>query len=71
MWSNCRAVRFARPIALPCGRYTSGTSRAGGNGHREVGASEIILYAREDPAAAAARFFAEYKPMPVGPVIGA
>jgi hypothetical protein len=32
---------------------------------------EIILYAREDPAAAAARFFAECKPMRVGPAIGA
>jgi hypothetical protein len=32
---------------------------------------EIILCAREEPAAAAARFFAEYRPMCVGPVIGA
>jgi hypothetical protein len=32
---------------------------------------EIILCAREDLAAAAAQVFAEYKPMHVGPVIGA
>jgi hypothetical protein len=32
---------------------------------------EIILYAREDPAAAAARFFAECKSMRAGSVIGA
>jgi hypothetical protein len=32
---------------------------------------EIILCVREDRAAAAARFFAECKPMHAGPVIGA